>query len=354
MRPLLPDTVFARLTWLIVLGFALSQIVIALLFWAGIGHTLPAEPHRLPGTTDAAAVPHPLPPLPWQDVLLDQSIQLFFVLLAVWLGTRWIVRPIEKLARDATRLQNEPTSAPLQPEGPYEVRQAATALNQMRQRILYHLLERQNFLAAISHDLRTPLTRMRLRAEILQPVSVRERTRADIAEMTEMLDMVLDFLRGQAITEPLQALDIQSLVETIAEDHVENGDIVTVSGDARPLMGYPIGLRRVLENLVGNALRYGKRADICLIDAPQSLRIDIQDQGPGMSAEEMKRVLEPFVRLESSLGSDSGGGFGLGLTIARDIVRQHGGSLTLAAISGAGLRVSVSLPRTVSEAGAKG
>ncbi|WP_374348133.1 sensor histidine kinase [Chitinimonas sp.] len=329
-----PDTIFARLAILLVLAFMVSQLLIWLAFATGFGHGLPP----------IAVSARTAPPIPWREILIDQCITLACVLVAIFVGAKWIAAPIRQLAREAMRVRHDLAAGPLAEHGPLETRQAAEVMNRLRERVLRQITERQHFLAAISHDLRTPLTRIRLRTELMSPPALQEKTRKDIVEMTEMLDQALDFLRGERLLETKQWLDIQALIETIAEDLRECGQAVSCFGQAAPFLGYPLALKRCIENIVGNAIRYGEAASIALVDTGNELCIEVVDQGPGIPDAYMEAVLEPFIRLETSRSRERGG-VGLGLAIAREVAEQHEGRLILRNGEARGLHVIIALPR---------
>lgn len=363
MKRLLPDTLFGRLFGLVVLAVIASHLVTTLLFLfvATPGRELPPPPPPPPRLAGPDARPplalpvsprpeHRRPPPP--GFWLALAIQSAALTVAAWYGARMLARPIQRLANAAERLGDNLSSPPIDEEGPREARRAARVFNRMQGRIRAQLEERERFLAAVSHDLRTPLTRMKLRLETLaaaRPDDVRQRNahqrlREDIGEMAAMLDATLDYLRGEAHAEAWQRLDIQALADSVAEDARDGGADVRVEGCARPIEGLPQALRRCLDNLVDNAVRYGERATIALLDSPASLIIEVRDAGPGIPENRIAQVMEPFVRLETSRSRDSGG-VGLGLSIARDAARRNGGELTLRNAPAGGLIARVSLPR---------
>jgi protein-histidine pros-kinase len=214
----------------------------------------------------------------------------------------------------------------------------------MQSQICQQLDERDQFVAAVSHDLRTPLTRLRLRAESLPDDESRRRFSLDIEEMDTMIRTTLDYLRGAADAEALVQLDLQALLLCIADDQEASGHHVPVYGSALPIMAQPCALRRALENLVENAIRYGGAAELHVFDSPTQLSIEVRDRGPGLPDDELTKVLAPFYRVEGSRHRDHGG-VGLGLSIASDIVRRHGGTLKLRNGEGAGLVATIALPR---------
>jgi protein-histidine pros-kinase len=204
--------------------------------------------------------------------------------------------------------------------------------------------ERERFLAAVSHDLRTPLTRMKLYLEGKDLAEYKPRIQQEINEMAAMLDQTLDYLRGQAQPEAFQRLDVRALLEAMAEDAEALGQAVTFEGEAAPVMAQSRSLTRCVNNLVQNALRYGKTAQISLKEEGEQIVIEIADDGPGIPQEMLQRVFEPFVRLEESRSKVTGG-VGLGLSIARGIARQHGGELSLYNATQGGLVARLTLPK---------
>lgn len=362
MKRFLPDTLFGRLFGLVVLAVLASHLVSTLLFLfvASPGPDGARFAPPPPGVTAPGAVA-PMPPPPRPDprrrppplgLWLGLASQIAALTVAAWYGARVLARPIQQLAGAAERLGDNLSSPPIGEQGPREARRAARVFNRMQDRIRAQLEERERFLAAVSHDLRTPLTRMKLRVETLaaggettaHQDDTHQRLRDDIGEMAAMLDATLNYLRGEAHSEPWQRLDIQALADSVAEDARDRGSEVTVEGSAKPIEGLPHALRRCLDNLVDNAIRYGQRATIALIDSPAGLTIEVRDAGPGIPENRIAQVMEPFVRLDPSRSRDSGG-VGLGLSIARDAARRNGGELTLRNAPSGGLIARLCLPR---------
>nr|WP_315593013.1 ATP-binding protein [uncultured Cupriavidus sp.] len=277
---------------------------------------------------------------------LGLLFQLAAILIASWAGARLLARPVQQLASGANRLAQDVHAPPLDEDnGPAEAREATRALNLMQQRIRTQLAQQSRFLAAVSHDLRTPLTRMSLRIERIEDNNVRYRLRQDLAEMNGLIDATLYYLRERDdATGPRQRVDVLALLQAVVDDAQEIGQDVRLSGEAAPLLAYPTELRRAVVNLVENAHRYGGAAHIILADSPERVTIDVCDNGPGIPPAELQRVLEPFYRVESSR-SRATGGVGMGLSIAADIVARHGGELKLTNRLEGGLRVSITLPR---------
>ncbi len=281
---------------------------------------------------------------PWR-LLLTLAVLLLSVIALTLLAVRWLTRPLAVLATAADGLGQDMRRPPLVEEGPTEVRRAARAFNRMQGRLNAYITERERMLAAVSHDLRTPITRLRLRAELIEDAELRAKIDKDLAEMETMTGAALDFLRGAAVDEPMQPVDVLALLESIQADMEEAGQRVHVHGEPRaPYPARPLALKRLLTNLIDNAVKYGAVADINVEDTDEALRITIADEGPGIPAAELEQVFEPFHRLETSRSRVTGG-VGLGLSVARDIARAHGGELVLRNRAGGGLEAIVTLPR---------
>ena len=281
--------------------------------------------------------------MPWR-VVLTLATLLAAVLVLSWIAVRWVTRPLQLLATAADELGRDINRPPLAEGGPTEVSRAARAFNTMQTRLVKFIDERTRLLTAMSHDLKTPLTRMRLRAELLEDGVQREKFEADLLEMETMVTQTLEFMRGLSNREPAQVVDIMGLLERLRADNEAMGRIVTIEGRAtRPLTAEPRLLKRCLANLVDNAVLYGQRAEIAVDDGPDTLAIRVRDRGPGIPASALDRVFEPFYRLEGSRSRDTGG-TGLGLSIARNIARAHGGDVRLRNHEGGGLEAILTLP----------
>jgi signal transduction histidine kinase len=265
--------------------------------------------------------------------------------LAVWLGRR-VTRPLGVFAAAATRLGTDVATPPLAEHGPSELRAAAHAFNQMQQRLRRLIEDRVQMLAAVAHDLRTPITRLRLRAEFVEDPEQHAKMLADLDEMEAMISAALAFAREEMLLEERAPVDLRTLLEDIATELSESGHEVCVSGD-RPadIDGRRVALKRALRNLVENAVKYGRRADLRLAATPKGLVVTIEDDGPGIPESELENVFRPFYRIERSRSRETGG-TGLGLAVARSIVRGHGGDITLANRAGGGLVQTVVLPRS--------
>jgi signal transduction histidine kinase len=272
-------------------------------------------------------------------------ILLGTVVVLSLLAVRWVTRPLSTLAIAAERLGADINRPPLPESGPAEVRRAAKAFNTMQSRLARFIADRTRVLGAMSHDLKTPLTRLRLRTELLEDEALREKFAKDIAEMESMVGQTLDFMRDATAKEPAQPVDVMALLESLQTDYADAGQAFEIRGRvARPLAGRPQALRRCLANLLDNAMRYGGGARIEVEDGDQQVAIRVLDEGPGIPEAQLERAFEPFFRGEDSRSRETGG-TGLGLGIARNIARAHGGDLTLRNRPHGGLEATLSLPR---------
>ncbi|GAB4349277.1 MAG: ATP-binding protein [Gammaproteobacteria bacterium] len=290
--------------------------------------------------------PVPRELLDWPSRLLWTVVfMLASVLLVSLVAVRWVTRPLRMLSGAANELGRDIERPPLPVDGPEEVAEAARAFNTMQERLGRFIGDRSRILAAVSHDLKTPITRLRLRSELLEDEALREKFRKDLDDMERMVSETLEFMRGTEMSEESQPIDVVALVESLVEDARDAGwEVSFASGKAAPYSGKPLGLRRCLMNLIENAVRYGERAEIAVEESRGSLKITIRDEGPGIDEAELEHLFEPFYRLEGSRSQHTGGS-GLGLSIARNIARAHGGDVTLRNRSGGGVEAVVELPR---------
>lgn len=284
------------------------------------------------------------------EVLLDilwrvYLLRILVVVILVLISVRLAIRPLRHLASAAEALGKDIHRPPLSLGGPLEVDRAAQAFNVMQRQLIAHLADRTRFLASVSHDLRTPITRMRLRAEMLQDDTSRARFRSDLEQMEAMVSATLDYVRSGETGEAREQIDVNALLAGLQADFQDQGARVEVAGKARtPLPGYPHTLRRCLQNLLDNAIRYGDWARVQVEDDDAALRIMIIDHGSGLPEQDYQKVLQPFFRLEGSRNSDTGG-YGLGLSIAQGIASAHGGSLELGPAPTGGLQVTLVFKR---------
>ncbi|WP_462380622.1 ATP-binding protein [Pseudomonas sp. Marseille-QA0892] len=284
------------------------------------------------------------------EVLLDvfwrvYLLRILVIVAIAMLAVHFVIRPLRQMTAAAEALGADIHRPPLDVDGPREVMAAAQAFNLMQQRLIDTFAERTRFLAAVSHDLRTPITRMRLRTEMLENENSRARFRSDLQHMEDLVSATLTFVRSGERQESREAVDIDALLDSLRADLADMDARVEIGGSAsRAFAGYPQSLKRCLQNLLDNAVRYGEWAQIIVDDKPDCLRIVISDHGPGLPADQLEQVMKPFHRLEDSRNFDSGG-YGLGLSIADGIARAHGGTLTLLnRQDGTGLDAVLALP----------
>jgi signal transduction histidine kinase len=289
-------------------------------------------------------VPRAGPPLPRE--IFVELLALTVVLAGVlYLMARTITRPLTDLAHAADAVGRGERHEPLPATGARELRRATQAFNSMSERLHRYLDSRTQVLAAMSHDLRTPLTRLRLRAESIDDTAHRERFVADLDEMNAMVQGALNLFRGLDDDEPVTDVRVDELVAELRAEFAELNQTVDVSGAARePIALKRQAMKRCLTNLLSNAVKYAGRADVQIEDGENELVLRIVDDGPGIPEPMLERVFEPFFRLESSRNADTGG-TGLGLSIARDAAQTHGGSLVLRNRSPHGLEATLRLPR---------
>lgn len=269
-------------------------------------------------------------------------------LLTLW-AVRRLTAPVATLAAAAEALGRDVNAPPLPETGPTEVAVAAIAFNTMAARIRRFVRDRTEMLTAIGHDLRTPITRLKLRAEFMEDDEQRRKMLADLDEMEAMVAATLAFGRDAARDEPLVQLDLGAMLRTVLDEATdampERAEDVAYEGPAQlTVRARPLGLKRAFVNLIANALLYGESAHV-RVHSPVNgmVRVEIEDDGPGLPPDEVERVFEPFHRVEGSRNRETGG-TGLGLPIARDILRAHGGNVTLANRPGGGARATVMVP----------
>jgi signal transduction histidine kinase len=280
---------------------------------------------------------------PWMMTLLFAVISV--TLLGLW-AARALTAPLSSFAKAAESFSlNGGSTAPLPERGPEEIRSVAKALNRMRERITGLIDDRTKMLAAISHDLRTPITRMRLRAEFIEDETQRVRMLGDLDQMRSMLESVLSFLRNDRRLEQMTLVDVASTLQLIVDQFADIGHKVAYEGPAHAMATVrPDDLHRSVTNLVENAVRFGAQVTIRLGVSADHITIDVEDDGPGISDAHKADVLEPFVRGDDARNMDEAKGFGLGLSIANAIVIAHGGTLSLHDRQPHGLAVRIELP----------
>lgn len=277
------------------------------------------------------------------EAILSTAVTALLLCLIAFFVARLIARPLKQLASSAEAMGRGEVIPILAEKGPIEIRQLSEAFDLMQQRLTRFVEDRTRMLAAIGHDLRTPLTTLRLRAEFVPDEEARTRLISTIDEMEKMTEATLDFAKGDATSEATRVVDLNALVGSLCDDLAELGnDVAFEDGTKTTYRCRPDGLKRAIRNLIENALRYGGRTSVRIERGAANLAVVIEDDGPGIPEGEREKVFSPFYRLEASRNSETGGA-GLGLSIARTIVRQHGGEIILAANS-PGLKATIALP----------
>jgi len=291
-----------------------------------------------------AAVPPYSGEVDWMALLVSTTAMAGGILIVSVLLVRWVTAPWRALAHAADRADID-TSPPILAEvGPREVRLAARAFNDMLARIKLLVNRRAYTLAAISHDLRTPLTRQRLRLEFIDDAEVRDKMQTDIDEMEAMINSSLLYLRGDNLNEEQRSIDLTAMLATICGDLNDAGHRANLE-ESPPVrvLGRPLALKRAFSNLLDNAIKYGGQAKIRIEPWAGQVRVIIEDRGPGIPIDQRQRVFEPFYRIEDSRSRGTGG-TGLGLTIAQTLIEAHGGNIVLGDRVGGGLRIVVTIP----------
>lgn len=289
------------------------------------------------------AVPASGPALSRQFLISMALMAIILIAVSVWVVRR-VTSPLASLSAAAERFGADLNAPPLPETGTIETRKAAHAFNTMQARLRGLIENRTRMLAAISHDLRTPLTLLRLRAENVAEAAERDKMLSTIAEMDAMLAETLRFARDEATAGPRRPTDLSALLASVVDDMADAGAPVHVE-PAQPVICecQPAAIKRALTNLLDNAVKYGRRARATIQPTPKLVEITIDDEGPGIAEDELKRVFEPFYRVEASRSRDTGG-IGLGLAISLSIIQGHGGQLKLSNRREGGLRATVTLP----------
>jgi signal transduction histidine kinase len=292
----------------------------------------------------AAADEATVPVWSFESLALIAIVLVAVIALSVF-GIQRLTAPLQTLTQAAERLGRDVNAPPLPERGAADVRQALHAFNKMQGRIQRFVEDRTRMIAAISHDLRTPITRLRLRAEFIDDAEQQTKMLADLDDMETMIRSTLSFAREEANPEPRCDLDLVALLQSVCEDAPDVMLMIEPEG-AGPLSynGQPVALRRGFGNLLDNAVKYGRRASVCLSIGAEAITVTFDDDGPGLPDEELERVFRPFYRVETSRSRDTGG-TGLGLPVARTVFRSHGGDVVLSNRSEGGLRATVTLPR---------
>jgi len=280
-----------------------------------------------------------MPALTW---LLLMALAIFAVVVFM---VRRITQPMASLAAAAERAGRGEVVEPLPEIGPLDIRQTTAAFNRMHDRLQRFVQDRTRMLAAMSHDLRTPITTLRLRAEFIEDEETKTKILETLEEMQRMTEATLAFVREEAKAEATRKIDLNVLIESVVADLSDIGHDAHFTETAHiTYTCRPQGIKRALRNLLENAIRYGEKASVTLIDGGEQLLINIDDQGPGIPEGDVDRMFQPFVRLDESRSEETGG-VGLGLAIARSIIRGHGGDIDLGNRDEGGLRASIRLPK---------
>ncbi|AWN14814.1 ATP-binding protein [Salinisphaera sp. LB1] len=280
-----------------------------------------------------------------QASLRNLLITLALMSVAVIFASRRITRPLLDLASAAERYGRGERIRPIRERGSDEIKRTIVEFNRMHERIDRFVAERTRLVAALAHDLRTPITALRLRLEFLPDDDNTRAMNATLADMAHMSEAALTFMREEASAEATRRMDLTALVDAVAEDYrAADAPVRFEPGAPIPLVCRPVAIRRALRNVIDNALAYGEIAELALADSGQQVVIEVADRGPGIGEAEMDKVFDAFVRLETSRNRETGG-VGLGLSIARSVIRAHGGDITLANRPEGGLVVRMTLPR---------
>lgn len=310
------------------------RMAIALAFRRDDGRWLDVR-QRLPGQIDHWA----------HESLRNLLITLALMIVAVIFASRRITRPLRELAAAAERFGRGERTEPIRERGSDEIKRSIIEFNRMRERIDRFVAERTRLVAALAHDLRTPITALRLRLEFLPDDDNTQAMSTTLEDMAHMSEAALTFMREEASAEATRRVDLTALVDAVAEDYrAADAPVLFEPGERITLVCRPVAVRRALRNVIDNALTYGETAEITLSDGTDQVVIEIADHGPGIAEAQMDTVFDAFVRLETSRSRETGG-VGLGLSIARSVIRGHGGDITLRNRAEGGLVVRMILPR---------
>ncbi|UUZ63037.1 HAMP domain-containing protein [Polaromonas sp. P1-6] len=309
-------------------------------------HAGPPPPPLIGGPPSAQSVPPALPP---HVLWADYALRMLVIGLGALLGARWLSAPMRRLSAAAGTLgQGLGPGQPPQLDdrrGTQEVRETARVFNHMAIRLQEQFDARGLHMAALSHDLRTPLTRLRMRLEAL-PEAAAQAAVADILEMNAMIEGTLAVLREQQDDSGARVVDVAAMLQALVDDLAEQGQVVAMDGvDGAPALhakAHPAALKRILDNLVGNALRYGGSASLGVVATDARVMVHVDDNGPGIPPGQMEQAFQPWVRLTTT---HARAGHGLGLAVARDLAERDGAQLTLHNRPGGGLRAQLALPR---------
>ena len=288
--------------------------------------------------------PGAIPVAQWLPVVL--ILQLLVLLGCTWLAVHMAIRPLTRLAQAVDQLDPDTPSPSLDEKGPSEVVYAARAFNTLQSRIATFLKERMQLLAAISHDLQTPITRMKLRVEQMDGSQEKDKLWSDLSEMQHLVREGVAYARSMdSAAEPECRIDLDAFLDSLVCDYQDSGQAVSLNGSTAAVINTrPHALRRILTNLTDNALKFGGSAELTVQNTASAIQLQVLDNGPGIPEAELEQVLQPFYRVESSRNRETGG-TGLGLAIAQQLSQALGGKLTLHNRTEGGLCVTVELPR---------
>jgi len=284
----------------------------------------------------------------WRSRMLGPMLIIAMLVIAI---SFWAVRrataPLALFEGAAERLGRDVNAPPMNEEGPREVRRAARSFNNMQRRLKAFIDDRTHMLAAISHDLRTPITRLRLRAELIDDDMQQKKILEDLAQMEDMIVATLAFARDETTSESDTRLDLAALLQSLCDDAADAGAKASYLGpDKLNFTGRPVALMRAFQNLIDNAVKYGGQAELIVAQDDRTVTVHIDDQGPGIPEAERSRVFDPFYRVEGSRNRDTGG-VGLGLAVVRSVITAHGGEILLGTANNGGFRVTVILPKNM-------
>lgn len=273
-------------------------------------------------------------------------LSVLLVVLAITLyAVRWINKPLQKLAKTALAFGKTIHAEPMEITGPLEIQQAAIAFNQMQRQLKQYIEERTRLFAAISHDLKTPLTRMRLRTEFLEDETLRNKFNQDIHELEQLVNAALDYLRSNQEGEKARLVDLNHVLLGLKANFDDMGMLMNyTSTHGSTLMLQPFAIKRALSNIIENAIRYGHCANVSLYEDEQQVSIIVKDEGPGIAPEELKKIFQPFYRIEDSRNKETGG-HGLGLTIAQALIKRQGGEIQMDSTPQKGTTVCIVFPK---------
>lgn len=283
-------------------------------------------------------------------ILLATAVLLLITLLSVWFFMRKLVTPLSELTEAAHKFGRGAKSMGLRETGPEDIRKAAEAFNQMQRRLGRTLETQRTMLRAVGHDLRTPLTSLRIRSEMIPDEVSRDKFINTIDEMSALTDEILGWAKNLSALEEVSSVDLAALVNSVVDDYADQGETISAKNMPKATINIRrMAFKRALQNVISNAFKYADSAEISVSQTETYYNINVDDDGPGISEEELSRAVEPFVRLESSRNRDTGG-TGLGLSITETILHTEGGKLSLSNREPNGLRVTLSVPKSTVQA----